>query len=84
MIHKLKWTSIVGIFFTEGQTWFEQRRFALRNLRDFGFGRRQDGLESEIEDEILNLIDLLKNGPKHEFEKVAHSLDSTKCSHRFD
>lgn len=62
--------SISGIFFTDGQTWFEQRRFALRNLRDFGFGRRQDELESEIEDEILNLIDLLKKGPKYEFEQV--------------
>lgn len=39
-------------------------------MRDFGFGRRQDELESEIQDEILILIDLLKNGPKYEFEKV--------------
>lgn len=50
--------------------WHEQRRFALRNLRDFGFGRRQDELELELQDEILNLIDLIKNGPKYDFEKV--------------
>lgn len=50
--------------------WFEQRRFALRNLRDFGFGRRQDELEVELEDEIRILIDFLKNGPKYDFEKV--------------
>lgn len=62
--------SFLGIFFTEGQVWFEQRRFALRFMRDFGFGRRQDELESEIQDEILVLMDLLKNGPKYEFEKV--------------
>lgn len=60
----------VGIFFSEGQTWFEQRRFALRNLRDFGFGRRQDELEAELQDEIQIMIDLLKNGPKYDFEKV--------------
>lgn len=60
----------LGFFFTEGHLWHEQRRFALRNLRDFGFGRRQDELESEIHDEILNLIDLIKNGPKYDFEKV--------------
>lgn len=60
----------LGIFFSEGQTWFEQRRFALRNLRDFGFGRRQDELEIELENETRNLIDLLKNGPKYDFEKV--------------
>lgn len=60
----------LGIFFSEGPIWFEQRRFSLRFMRDFEFGRRQDELESEIEDEILILIDLLKNGPKYEFEKV--------------
>lgn len=59
-----------GVFFTEGPLWHEQRRFALRNLRDFGFGRRQDELESDVNDEILNLIDFIKNGPKYGFEKV--------------
>lgn len=65
---------LLGIFFTEGQIWYEQRRYALRNLRDFGFGRRHDELENEIQDEMLNLVDLLKNGPKHEFEKVSTSF----------
>lgn len=62
--------NFVGIFFTEGPVWHEQRRYALRNLRDFGFGRRQDVFEMELQDEILNLIDLIKNGPKYDFEKV--------------
>lgn len=72
------WTKLVikkifsGLFFTDGQLWHEQRRFALRNLRDFGFGRRQDELELEFQDEILNVIDLIKNGPKYEFEKVLY------------
>lgn len=39
-------------------------------MRDFGFGRRQDELEMELEDEIRNLIDLLRNGPKYDFETV--------------
>ncbi|XP_031625482.1 probable cytochrome P450 304a1 [Contarinia nasturtii] len=65
-----------GIFFTEGPLWHEQRRFALRNLRDFGFGRRQDELELELHDEILNLLDLIKNGPKYDFEKNFHDGDS--------
>lgn len=60
----------LGFFFTEGPVWHEQRRFALRNLRDFGFGRRHDELESELHDETLNLINLIKNGPQYEFEKV--------------
>lgn len=65
----------LGIFFTDGTLWHEQRRFALRNLRDFGFGRRHDDLELELNDEILNLIDLLKNGPKYNFEKVFQTLE---------
>lgn len=59
-----------GLFFTEGELWHEQRRYALRNLRDYGFGRRHDGLELEHGEEILSLCDLLKNGPKYDFEKV--------------
>lgn len=61
----------VGIFFTEGAAWHEQRRFMLRYLRDFGFGRRFDELETVINDEITNFIDMLKNGPKYEHENVS-------------
>lgn len=43
----------------------------LRYLRDFGFGRRFDELETEINDEITNFIDMLKNGPKYEHENVS-------------
>lgn len=55
---------------TEGELWQEQRRYTLRNLRDFGFGCRHSELESELNDELLNLIDLIKYGPKFDFEKV--------------
>lgn len=59
-----------GIFFTENEVWHEQRRFVLRYLRDFGFGRRFDTLEKEIEIQIAQYIDMVKNGPKYEHEKV--------------
>lgn len=59
-----------GIFFTDSALWHEQRRFALRYLRDFGFGRRFDSLESEIKVQISQYIDIIKNGPKYRHEKV--------------
>lgn len=59
-----------GIFFTEGDKWLEQRRYMLRYLRDFGFGRRFEELELEIRDEFKAFIDILKNGPEYSHEKV--------------
>lgn len=48
----------------------EQRRFVLRHLRDYGFARRFDPLEEEMNSEIGQYIDTLKNGPKYPHEKV--------------
>lgn len=58
-----------GIFFTDGGYWSEQRRFTLRNLRDFGFGRRYQEYEVEVREELENLVAMIKEGPKHEHEK---------------
>ncbi|XP_031627919.1 probable cytochrome P450 304a1 [Contarinia nasturtii] len=58
-----------GIFFTENAIWYEQRRFVLRHLRDFGFGRRFDSLEKEIQIQIAQFIDIVQNGPKYPHEK---------------
>lgn len=69
-----------GLFFTEGELWHEQRRYALRTLRDFGFGRRHDGLEIEHAEEILSLCDLLTNGPKYDFEKVFRTFRGPDAS----
>lgn len=59
-----------GIFFTQGEFWKEQRRYALRHLRDYGFGRRFSELEIEVRDEICAFLEMLRSGPKykHEFE----------------
>ena len=42
-----------GIFFTRGEAWREQRRFTMRVLRDFGFGK------SSMEDTLVNEVDKL-------------------------
>lgn len=54
----------------EGDLWNEQKRFFLRYMRDFGFGRRFDSLEQEIEHQISQLIDIVTNGPKYPHENV--------------
>lgn len=58
-----------GIFFTQNEFWKEQRRYALRHLRDYGFGRRFSDLEIEVRDEICAFLEMLRTGPrfKHEF-----------------
>jgi Cytochrome P450 len=61
--------TLKGIFFIEGDYWLHQRRFTLRNLRDFGFGRRCLEYENEVLDEMKDLVNLIKEGPKFEHEK---------------
>ncbi|KAK0092808.1 hypothetical protein PV326_000549 [Microctonus aethiopoides] len=59
----------LGIFFNDGWVWQEQRRFALHNLRNFGFGRRHFQVENELIEELNILIDTIKNGPVNQTEK---------------
>ena len=59
-----------GVLLSQGRGWREQRRFLLRNLRDFGFGK------SEMEDTLLDEVDKLCK----EYKKVAGEpvcLDNT-------
>ena len=44
------------VILSEGRTWVEQRRFALRTLRDFGFGKQ--GMEEMTQEEVIGLQDL--------------------------
>ncbi|KAJ2952089.1 hypothetical protein O0L34_g4359 [Tuta absoluta] len=59
----------LGIFFTDGYFWYVQRRFSLRNMRDYGFGRRDATLEEVIALEIKQTIDIVANGPQYTAEK---------------
>jgi len=61
---------LIGIFFSAGQFWKDQRWFSLRYLRDFGFGRRDDGIEDTIADEMRNFIEFLTSKPKPEDKDV--------------
>ena len=45
----------LGIIDTEGSTWIEQRRFALKHLRDLGFGRKAlDSIMIEEADQVID------------------------------
>ncbi|XP_019865636.1 probable cytochrome P450 304a1 [Aethina tumida] len=57
-----------GIFFLDGPDWREQRRFTLRNLREFGFGRRSVNIENFVTDEIKGIMDLVTSNPPEEFK----------------
>jgi cytochrome P450 len=44
-----------GVLFTEGKVWVDQRRFILKTLRDFGFGKKS--MEGMVQDEIKELAE---------------------------
>jgi len=48
----------MGLVFSQGTLWQEQRRFALRNLKDFGFGRKS--MEEVLLAEAHHLCNALK------------------------
>ena len=48
---------VPGIIFSRGKAWTDQRRFTLRVLRDFGFGK--SSMEDTIVDEVDKLCELL-------------------------
>ena len=59
-----------GITFSQGNYWKEQRRFFLRNLRDFGFGKSE--METTLAEEVEKLCDEYSN-----FVGVPFCLDNT-------
>jgi len=50
---------VPGVLFLNGKDWQEQRRFALKTLRDFGLGK--DGMEALIAQEVARLIGQLED-----------------------
>jgi hypothetical protein len=56
---------VTGITLTDDKLWENQRRFSLRHMRDFGFGRRFAELEDIGKEEIQDILDLL-NGKRED------------------
>lgn len=61
-----------GIITTNGAEWEEQRRWSLRKLRDFGFGKTS--MEGLIMDEIRETIDRFKES-KGEYISIKTAFD---------
>jgi len=57
-IRKVKGPEMPGILMSEGEIWVQQRRFALRTLRDFGFGKQ--GMEEMIKEEVAQFKKLIE------------------------
>ncbi len=55
--HKRTDGTAPGVFSSQGQEWQEQRRFTLKTLKDFGFGRQST--EDAVVEEVERLCSLL-------------------------
>ena len=60
-----------GLIGASGTEWKEQRRFALRHLKDFGFGR--SSMEEIILEEFNELAEMLKTKAANEEEVQVHT-----------
>ncbi|XP_049963436.1 methyl farnesoate epoxidase-like isoform X2 [Schistocerca serialis cubense] len=49
----------LGMLFNDGPAWVQQRRFTLRHLRDFGFGKLS--MEGRILEEVEDLLSSIRN-----------------------
>lgn len=60
----MKYVRISGIILVDGEFWHEQRRFFLRQLREFGFGTKN--MSRLIEEEAQELVTYIENTIKYD------------------
>ncbi|XP_055474927.1 cytochrome P450 2J4-like [Psammomys obesus] len=73
-----------GIVFSSGQTWKEQRRFALMMLKNFGLGKKS--LEQRIQEEALYLVEVIGEEEGQPFDphfKINNAFSNIICSITF-
>jgi len=60
LFHRFSWlintlVSSLGLVCSEGKEWAEQRKFTIRHLKDFGFGK--SNMEALIQEEVDELVE---------------------------
>lgn len=65
--------NITGVFFTEGDLWKNQRRFTLRHLRDFGFGKNT--MDQYIQEEVSILFNAINRLTQKQSDHHEKGLD---------
>lgn len=63
----------LGVFFSEGDMWKNQRRFTLRHLRDFGFGKQK--MDEYIHEEVIILFNAIDSIAKQQSDHREIGLD---------
>ncbi|KAL2728797.1 putative cytochrome P450 303a1 [Vespula squamosa] len=72
------WGKRRGLIVVDGKLWIEQRRFVLRHLRDFGYGR--NSMTTIIEEEASKLVEHFEKLLREEHQTDNTNRTSSVCN----